>query len=88
METGLALLPGGLSMGLLGQVIRPDLRQGEPAAAHCYGLGSVFMVLTLRQFSTLNGSGPLWWVITLHVALSFGLARPFTPAFTTGLSLL
>ncbi|OFI39056.1 MFS transporter [Arthrobacter sp. SW1] len=84
METGLALLPGGLAMGLLGPVIGRIFDKVGPLPLTVSG--SVLMVLTLWQFSVLNQSSQLWWVVVLHVVLSFGLALLFTPAFTTGLN--
>ncbi|WP_284976696.1 MDR family MFS transporter [Arthrobacter sp. efr-133-TYG-104] len=84
METGLALLPGGLAMGLLGPVIGRIFDKVGPLPLTVSG--SVLMALTLWQFSRLNESSALAWVIVLHVALSFGLALLFTPAFTTGLN--
>jgi DHA2 family lincomycin resistance protein-like MFS transporter len=44
------------------------------------------MVVTLWQFSMLDAGTAVWWIVTLHVGLSFGLALLFTPAFTTGLN--
>jgi DHA2 family lincomycin resistance protein-like MFS transporter len=84
METGLALLPGGLAMGMLGPVIGRIFDKVGPLPLTV--TGSVLMVLTLWQFSALNQSSQVWWVIVLHVVLSFGLALLFTPAFTTGLN--
>jgi DHA2 family lincomycin resistance protein-like MFS transporter len=84
MQTGLALLPGGLAMGLLGPVIGRIFDRVGPLPLTISG--SVLMVLSLWQFSLLNERSQLWWVVLLHVALSFGLALLFTPAFTTGLN--
>ena len=84
LETGLALLPGGLAMGLLGPVIGRIFDKVGPLPLTLSG--SVLMVLTLWQFSRLDEGSSLGWVIALHVALSFGLALLFTPAFTTGLN--
>lgn len=84
LETGLALLPGGLAMGLLGPVIGRIFDKVGPLPLTLSG--SVLMVLTLWQFSRLDEGSALGWVIALHVALSFGLALLFTPAFTTGLN--
>jgi DHA2 family lincomycin resistance protein-like MFS transporter len=84
METGLALLPGGLAMGMLGPVIGRIFDKVGPLPLTV--TGSILMVLTLWQFSTLNQSSQVWWVVVLHVLLSFGLALLFTPAFTTGLN--
>ncbi|TLM83032.1 multidrug efflux MFS transporter [Pseudarthrobacter sp. NamE2] len=84
LETGLALLPGGLAMGLLGPVIGRLFDKVGPLPLTV--TGSILMVLTLWQFSLLDDGTAVWWIIALHVGLSFGLALLFTPAFTTGLN--
>lgn len=84
METGLALLPGGLAMGLLGPVVGRLFDKIGPLPLTV--TGSVLLVLTLWQFSMLNAASPLWWVVVLYAVLSLGLALLFTPAFTTGLN--
>lgn len=84
METGLALLPGGLAMGLLGPVVGRLFDKIGPLPLTV--TGSVLLVLTLWQFSMLNADSPLWWVVVLYAVLSLGLALLFTPAFTTGLN--
>lgn len=84
LETGLALLPGGLAMGLLGPVIGRAFDKVGPLPLTVSG--SILMVITLWQFSMLDAGTPVWWIVTLHVGLSFGLALLFTPAFTTGLN--
>ncbi|WP_104060158.1 MDR family MFS transporter [Arthrobacter sp. 4R501] len=84
LETGLALLPGGLAMGLLGPFIGRLFDKVGPLPLTVSG--SVLMVLALWQFSMLDAGTPVWWIVTLHVGLSFGLALLFTPAFTTGLN--
>jgi DHA2 family lincomycin resistance protein-like MFS transporter len=84
LETGLALLPGGLAMGLLGPVIGRIFDKVGPLPLTV--TGSVLMVLSLWQFSRLDAGTAVWWIVTLHVGLSFGLALLFTPAFTTGLN--
>ncbi|MCO4238820.1 DHA2 family efflux MFS transporter permease subunit [Pseudarthrobacter raffinosi] len=84
LETGLALLPGGLAMGLLGPFIGRLFDKVGPLPLTV--TGSILMVLALWQFTTLDAGTPVWWIVTLHVGLSFGLALLFTPAFTTGLN--
>jgi DHA2 family lincomycin resistance protein-like MFS transporter len=84
LETGLALLPGGLAMGLLGPFIGRLFDRIGPLPLTV--TGSILMVLALWQFSMLDAGTPVWWIVTLHVGLSFGLALLFTPAFTTGLN--
>jgi DHA2 family lincomycin resistance protein-like MFS transporter len=84
LETGLALLPGGLAMGLLGPFIGRLFDKVGPLPLTV--AGSIMMVLSLWQFSMLNAETAVWWIVTLHVVLSLGLALLFTPAFTTGLN--
>lgn len=84
LETGLALLPGGLAMGLLGPFIGRLFDKVGPLPLTV--TGSVLMVLSLWQFSGLDAQTPVAWIIALHVTLSLGLALLFTPAFTTGLN--
>jgi len=84
LETGLALLPGGLAMGLLGPVIGRAFDKVGPLPLTI--TGSILMVVALWQFSMLDAGTAVWWIFTLHVGLSFGLALLFTPAFTTGLN--
>jgi DHA2 family lincomycin resistance protein-like MFS transporter len=84
LETGLALLPGGLAMGLLGPVIGRWFDKVGPLPLTV--TGSVMMVLSLWQFSMLDAETAVWWIVALHVVLSLGLALLFTPAFTTGLN--
>ena len=76
--------PGGLAMGLLGPVIGRLFDKVGPLPLTV--TGSVLMVLSLWQFSMLDAGTAVWWIVTLHVVLSFGLALLFTPAFTTGLN--
>ncbi|TLM75451.1 MDR family MFS transporter [Pseudarthrobacter sp. NamB4] len=84
LETGLALLPGGLAMGLLGPVIGRLFDKVGPLPLTI--TGSILMVAALWQFSMLDDGTSVAWIVTLHVGLSFGLALLFTPAFTTGLN--
>jgi MFS transporter, DHA2 family, lincomycin resistance protein len=84
LETGLALLPGGLAMGLLGPFIGRLFDKVGPLPLTV--TGSALMVVSLWQFSMLDAGTPVGWIIAFHVALSLGLALLFTPAFTTGLN--
>jgi DHA2 family lincomycin resistance protein-like MFS transporter len=84
LETGLALLPGGLAMGLLGPFIGRVFDRVGPLPLTV--AGSALMVVSLWQFSRLGADTPVGWIVALHVALSLGLALLFTPAFTTGLN--
>ncbi|WP_434615114.1 DHA2 family efflux MFS transporter permease subunit [Arthrobacter sp. A5] len=84
VTTGLVLLPGGLAMGLLGPVVGRLYDRIGPLPLTVSG--SVLMVLCLWQFSMLAAQTPVWWIVTVYMALSAGLALLFTPAFTSGLN--
>ncbi|MET1022134.1 MAG: MDR family MFS transporter [Arthrobacter sp.] len=84
LETGLALLPGGLAMGLLGPFIGRLFDKVGPLPLTV--TGASLLVLALFQFSLLDAGTPVGWIIALHVGLSLGLSLIFTPAFTTGLN--
>ena len=84
LETGLILLPGGLVMGLLGPLVGRlfDAWGPRPLAAP----GAAVLVLVMLGFSRLQTDTPVWWIVTLQIAMSVGLAFIFTPAFTAGLN--
>ncbi|MDR7081690.1 DHA2 family lincomycin resistance protein-like MFS transporter [Arthrobacter ginsengisoli] len=84
LETGLALLPGGLAMGLLGPFIGRLFDKVGPLPLTV--TGSSLLVVALFQFSRLDEGTSVAWIVALHVGLSLGLALIFTPAFTTGLN--
>jgi DHA2 family lincomycin resistance protein-like MFS transporter len=77
LETGLALLPGGLAMGLLGPVIGRLFDKVGPLPLTV--TGSSLMVLTLWQFAMLDAGTPVWWIVTLHVGLSFRAGAALHP---------
>jgi DHA2 family lincomycin resistance protein-like MFS transporter len=82
--TSLILLPGALSMGVLGPIVgrlydrvgtRPLLVPGVVAVS------AVMWALTFASQHT-----PIWAVILGHFTLSVGLAFTFTPLFTASMS--
>ncbi|WP_234327860.1 DHA2 family efflux MFS transporter permease subunit [Streptomyces sp. NRRL F-2664] len=86
LQTGLLLIPGGLTMGLLGpQVGKLYDRFGAPRLVVP---GAVLTALCLALFALTGEQTSPWLVLTLHVALSAGMAFVFTPVFTSGLSVL
>ncbi|UQW99361.1 DHA2 family efflux MFS transporter permease subunit [Streptomyces sp. RerS4] len=86
LQTGLLLIPGGLTMGLLGpQVGKLYDRLGAPRLVVP---GSVLTALSLGLFALTGEETSPWLVLALHVALSTGMAFVFTPLFTSGLSVL
>ncbi|MGW9073929.1 DHA2 family efflux MFS transporter permease subunit [Streptomyces yangpuensis] len=86
LQTGLLLIPGGLTMGLLGpQVGKLYDRFGAPRLVVP---GAALTALCLALFALTAERTSPWLVLSLHVALSAGMAFVFTPVFTSGLSVL
>ncbi|MEU5216868.1 DHA2 family efflux MFS transporter permease subunit [Streptomyces sp. NPDC020807] len=86
LQTGLLLIPGGLTMGLLGpQVGKLYDRIGAPRLVVP---GAALTALCLALFALTGPGTSPWVVLVLHVALSAGMAFVFTPVFTSGLSVL
>jgi MFS transporter, DHA2 family, lincomycin resistance protein len=84
LETGLLLLPGGVLMGVLGPVVGRLLdRFGPPVLASS---GATLLMLALWQFSRIDATTPVWWLLALHMATMVSLALLFTPSFTAGLN--
>lgn len=84
LTIGLAVLPGGLIMGLLAPFVGRLYDRLGPRPLIV--TGSVIVSAALWSMAMLLGEGtPLTIVIGLHVALSVGLAFMFTPLFTSGL---
>jgi len=84
--TGLAVLPGGLVMGLLGPVI--GRLYDRIGARRLIVPGALVLASVLWVFTTLGGSSPLWEIIALHVVLVIGLSLMFTPLMTDALGQL
>ncbi|KOU81276.1 major facilitator transporter [Streptomyces sp. XY593] len=86
LQTGLLLIPGGMTMGLLGpQVGKLYDRLGAPSLVVP---GAVVTALCLGLFAFTAEETSPWLVLALHVALSAGMAFVFTPVFTSGLAVL
>jgi len=86
MEAGLILLPGALTMGLLGPFIGRiyDARGTRVLLIP----GSILTAAMLWLFTTLNVETPVWFVLAAQTLLSIGLALSFTPLFTASLASL
>jgi len=86
LTTGLLLLPGGLTMGLLAPFVGRFYDRFGPTVLLVPGsiiVSGAFWFLTM-----LTATTPFWWVLVAHVGLSFGLAFLFTPLFTSALASL
>lgn len=78
LQTGLLLIPGGLTMGLLGpQVGKLYDRLGAPRLVVP---GAALTALCLALFALMGEQTSPWLVLALYVALSAGMAFVFTPS--------
>ncbi|GAA4676398.1 DHA2 family efflux MFS transporter permease subunit [Pseudonocardia yuanmonensis] len=84
--TGLAVLPGGLVMGLLGPFVGRlyDRVGARPLVIP----GTAVLALSLWGFTTVGASTPVGMLIGLHVLLVIGLSFMFTPLMTDALGRL
>ncbi|MEZ0581174.1 MDR family MFS transporter [Nocardioides sp. MH1] len=83
LQTGLMVMPGGLTMGLLGpQVGKLYDRFGSRPLVIPGSIGMVACLLFLAQISLTT---PFALIIGVHVLLMASLAAIFTPVFTIGL---
>jgi DHA2 family lincomycin resistance protein-like MFS transporter len=81
--TGLAVLPGGLAMGLLGPVV--GRLYDKVGARPLVPPGAALLALSLWLFTTLDESSPLVEIIGLHVVLVVGISFMMTPLMTDAL---
>jgi len=84
--TGLALLPGGLVMGLLGPVVGGLFDKFGPRPLVLPG--AVVTSAALWLFTLLGAESALVMVIGIHVLLTIGLSFMFTPLMTDALGSL
>ncbi|MFC5949283.1 MDR family MFS transporter [Pseudonocardia lutea] len=84
--TGLAVLPGGLVMGLLGPFVGRlyDRLGARPLVIP----GTAVLALSLWGFTTIGAGTPVGMLIGLHVLLVIGLSFMFTPLMTDALGRL
>lgn len=84
--TGLAVLPGGLVLGLLG---RPVGRLFDRFGARPLVVpGAIAMAISLWLFAVLGTQTPLAAVIAVHILLMGALGMMMTPLFTEALAAL
>jgi DHA2 family lincomycin resistance protein-like MFS transporter len=86
LDAGLVVLPGALTMGLLGPLI------GRIYDSHGTRIllipGSILAASMLWLFTTLSVDSSIWLVLVAQTLLSVGLALSFTPLFTASLASL
>ncbi len=83
---GLAVLPGGLVLGLLGRPVGAlyDRIGARPLVIP----GAIMMAVALWLFTLLGAGSPLGAVVGIHVLLMAGLGLMMTPLMTEALSSL
>ncbi|MCA0350367.1 MAG: DHA2 family efflux MFS transporter permease subunit [Chloroflexi bacterium] len=86
LQTGLFLLPGGALMGFSGLFVGRIFDRSGPRMLVMGGM--VLVVVALWQWTFLNATTSVIWLLSLHVIFSLGLACLFTPILTTGLNQL
>jgi len=87
LETGLAVLPGSLLMGVAGPFIGRiyDARGTRVLLVP----GAILAVAVLWVFAlTFTATTPIWFIVIAQTVLSLGLALSFTPLFTASLGSL
>ena len=83
LTTGLLVLPGGITMGILGPVVGRLYDKFGPRVLLVPGTAVVSGALWLLAFAGAAASP--WYVGAVYLILSIGLAFTFTPLFTSGL---
>lgn len=84
VTVGLMLLPGGLLMGLLSQVVGRLYDRVGPRVL--VAPATVLVGAVLLGFSRVSEHTAPGWIVVGHILLSLGLAFVFTPLFTSSLA--
>jgi len=86
LVAGLAMLPGGLMLGVLGRPVGAlfDRRGARPLVIP----GALLMALGLGLFATMGPGTPLVTVIGFHLTLMFGMSLMLTPLMAEALGSL
>ena len=86
LTTGMLLLPGGLTMGLMAPFVGRayDRIGAKPLVIP----GTVLLVVTAFLMSNLGPDAPLWYLLVTNVLFCFGLGLLFTPLFSASLGSL
>lgn len=86
LETGLALLPGGVAMGVTAPIVGRIFDRFGPRPLVIPG--SILLSASLWGLTTVDEQSSVVLVIAIHVALSIGLGFMLTPLLTSALGSL
>lgn len=87
LASGLLLLPGGLTMGVLAPIVGRAYDRIGPRPLIIPGTALIATALWAMAL-TLGTGSPWWALLACHVTLSVGLALVFTPLFSASLGSL
>jgi len=87
LTVGLMLLPGGVLMGVMAPIVGRLFDRYGPTPLVIPGMTIAAAVLWAMALTFDEGT-PIWWVITVHLALNLGLGLVFTPLMTSALGSL
>ena len=84
LQTGLLLLPGGLTMGFLGRKVGRVYDRVGPAKLLIPGI--LIVTVVLWAMTLLGTQSRVEYILAGHIVMSVGFALLFTPLFTVSLS--
>ncbi|MDC9822385.1 MDR family MFS transporter [Devosia sp. ZB163] len=86
LQIGMMLLPGSLTMGLLGPIV--GRLYDKWGTTRLLVPGSILVSAVLWGLTLVDQNTSVWVILAGHVTLCIGLAIMFTPLFTASLSSL
>jgi len=86
LASGLLLLPGGLTMGLLSPFVGRIFDRRGPTVLLVPG--AILVSAAFWTMTTMGQTTEPWMLMIAHIGMSMGLALLFTPLFTAGLGSL
>ncbi|MDU0368146.1 MDR family MFS transporter [Microbacterium sp. KSW4-17] len=87
LTVGLMLLPGGVLMGVMAPIVGRLFDRFGPTPLVIPGMLIAAAVLWTMALTFGQGT-PMWWIVTVYLALNLGLGLVFTPLMTSALGSL